>query len=472
MTEDTIHPYKDHIHAPSNAPQESQIIALPHDITTLLITEYLHDDLTALSSLSMTCHLLNDHCRPQVFRTVVVGFKALAVHGKVDHPHSSMKLAQLVAILRQSPDIAELIQDLRVFQSGLAHNPGLRSALHVDDGQDLEFLFTRPMRNLRRLELFLHLHWGRIATTVQDSYREVFSLPNLCEVHLDTLGIPTTHLAHLPVNLGTLRIRGSISRPAEYQDKEEDPPKVIEPRHVIVQARRLHIDIIRGLDHFSSPVRFTSLQSFEYFGNGGDLNVVSEMVGKQGSSSITRLRLAVNAWSVGMIWLPSLLLNPHIERFSTVPDYFDASLFQPLKILELGMQCGDPSSSSREPLLRFLWISDTLKTLPDDTLIETIALTIDFDMSLSPHVPDIPWDTLDNLFSPQERAKGRFGHLKRVTLLACSHLPMEDVENRHPQVHEAHTLWIREVKNHLQHLSLLGVLETRFISFDASILDM
>jgi len=154
-----------------------------------------------------------------------------------------------------------------------------------------------------------------------------------------------------------------------------------------------------------------------------------------------------------------------------VPDYFDARLLQSLKIFELGMQCGNPSTLSREALPRFLWISETLKTLPDDTLVEAITLTIDFDMSPSPRLPDIPWDALDNLFSSQERAKGRFRHLKRVTLLACSHLPMEDVENPHPQVHEAHTLWMREVKNHLQYLSLLGVLEIRFISFDASILD-
>jgi len=48
---------------------------------------------------------------------------------------------------------------------------------------------------------------------------------------------------------------------------------------------------------------------------------------------------------------------------------------------------------------------------------------------------------------------------------------MEDVENPHPQVHLAHTLRIQEVKNRLQYLSLLGVLEIQFISSDASILD-
>ena len=155
------------------------------------------------------------------------------------------------------------------------------------------------------------------------------------------------------------------------------------------------------------------------------------------------------------------------STFSIVPDYFDARPFQSLKILELGMQCGNPSTLSREALLHFLWISDTLKTLPDDTLIEAITLTLDLDISLSPRLPDIPWDAIDNPFSPQERAKGRFRHLKRATLLACGHLPMEDVENPHPQVHLAHTLRIQEVKNHLQYLSLLGVLEIQFISFES-----
>ena len=144
ITEDISSPCNDQTLPPSNTPQESQFIALPHDIITLLITEHL-DDVTALSSLSMTCHLLNDHCRPQVFRTIVVVSRSHTPQGKVKHP--SMELVQLVAILRRSPDIAELVQDLRVFKSGLTHT--LRNALHIDDGQNLSFLFTRPMRSLR-----------------------------------------------------------------------------------------------------------------------------------------------------------------------------------------------------------------------------------------------------------------------------------------------------------------------------------
>jgi len=298
ITEDIGSPCNDQTLPPSNTLQESQIIALPHDIITLLITEHL-DDVTALSSLSMTCHLLNDHCRPQVFRTVVVS-KSHTAQGKVNHP--SMELVQPVAILRQSPDIAELIQDLRVFKSGLTHT--LRNGLHVDDGQNLSFLFTRPMRSLRRLDLTLHLQWNGIAKSVQDSYRKVFSLPNLREVHLDTLGVPTSYLAHLPSNLGILGIRGSIRHPAEDGEDEENPPNTVEPRHVTVQAERLYLDIIDALGHFSSPVRFTSLQSFEYYGHGGDLNVVSDVVGRQGSLSVTRLRLAVNAWSLGTTRFP------------------------------------------------------------------------------------------------------------------------------------------------------------------------
>ncbi|KAF8149158.1 hypothetical protein B0H34DRAFT_641044, partial [Crassisporium funariophilum] len=174
---------------------------LPPDILYLIISRHLNRDRSSLLPLSLTCRSLHLYCQPFLFQIVSIGSRDHGIRKAIMTP--SEKFAK---VIQERPEVLGYIQDLRILDGGKRMFEGSRPI--TKEERSLSFILTRKMKNLHRIELFLHVVWTLIPNSLQTAFCTALSLPSLKEVVFDTVRIPVDILGVLHENAVYLDFRG------------------------------------------------------------------------------------------------------------------------------------------------------------------------------------------------------------------------------------------------------------------------
>ncbi|EDR07280.1 uncharacterized protein LACBIDRAFT_328130 [Laccaria bicolor S238N-H82] len=192
-------------HASHLSPPSIGTVPLPPHLLFFLIDHHFVGDHPTLRTLSKTCRVSATYCRRLIYRSVPIGHR--------DRGSLSGKKKPAIAfaeLLRGFPGIVEYIEDLQILDGGCRMFEGLRPI--TEEEQSLCFILTRPMKNLKRLELMLNVVWTLIPTPLQEALCTAFRLPSICTSSIKKLRFPV-HFLDLFQDLRHIEFSGEAAAP-------------------------------------------------------------------------------------------------------------------------------------------------------------------------------------------------------------------------------------------------------------------
>lgn len=361
-------------HASHPSPPSIWTIPLPPDLLFFIIDHHFVGDQPTLRALSNTCRVLTTYCRRLIYRSVAIGHR--------DRGPLSTKKKPAIAfaeLLRESPGIVEYIEDLQILDGGGRMFEGSRPI--TEEEQSLCFILTRPMKNLKRLELMLNVVWTLIPPPLQEALGTAFRLPSICTLAIDKLRFPV-NLLDIFQDLGHIEFFGEAAAPIMVTTTLPHATRSVKPEtFTLTDWTGVNV---KYLFSSNSPLRLSRLQCLRFRGCG---SAISDHL--QLCTSLTVLKL--------------FLTDFHPQNLSALRSLTFLTLSQDLTI---------PLWVKRTK--QFQWMLSTLATCSRPNAIEGIRIILQTPYLAQREESD--WSGLDALLT----APGGWPRLKCLEVVSLT----------------------------------------------------